>query len=455
DLINALPYVLSVSESKGMQNNQDKLKEKPFFKNENWFTGTPSTINNYKASHFYDYGAAYNQIHMLNGDVLHDLGFDGEGIIIAVLDAGFLNADNLSAFQSLWSNGQILGYKDFVSPDDPHIFDSHFHGSAVLSTMGANLPGIMVGTAPKASYWLLRSEDGDTENIIEELNWVSAAEFADSSGADIINSSLGYTVFDDPSWNHTYQDMDGNTVPITIGADIAASKGMIVVNSAGNSGSSSWFYIGAPADGDSVFSIGAVDANGNLASFSSNGPTSDGRIKPNVCSQGEGATYIEPWGGTVSSGNGTSFSSPIIAGVTACLWQANPQYRNLEILQAIEQSSSLYTGPNNQMGYGIPDYALANSILTVIPHNELKNDKIIVSPNPFTDVLNINIIDEQNVRNLEILDLSGRLAYQSSYAGNKNDLSITGLNSLLSKGAYFLRLTLTDGSIFTQKIIRE
>ena len=231
---------------------------------------------------------------MLNGDALHDMGYDGAGKIIAILDAGFLNANNLDAFDSLWNNGQILGTRDFVSPQNPNIFGSHYHGTMVLSTMGANWPGQMVGTAPKADYWLIRTEDGDSECLIEELNWVSGAEFADSLGADVINSSLGYTTFDDPTLDHSYEDMDGNTTPVTIGADMAVSKGMIVVNSAGNSGGSFWQYIGAPADGDSVFSIGAVDGLGNYAYFSSTGPTYDGRMKPNVVAQGQGSTIIDP-----------------------------------------------------------------------------------------------------------------------------------------------------------------
>ncbi len=301
---------------------------------------------------------------MLNGIALHDMGYDGTGMTIAVLDAGFLHADTLRVFDSLWMNGQILGTKDFVSPQSPDIFGAHYHGAMVLSTMGGNWPGKMVGTAPHAHYWLLRSEDGGSEYLIEELNWVSAAEFADSVGADVINSSLGYTTFDNPSQNHTYADMDGNTTPITIGADMAVSKGMIVVNSAGNDGGSSWQYIDAPADGDSVFSIGAVTASGNYASFSSTGPTYDGRIKPNVVAQGSGSTIINPYNGLVSTGSGTSFSSPITAGMVACLWSAHPNKRTTQIMDAIQQSGSLAGNPNNQLGWGIPDYLAAHNLLS-------------------------------------------------------------------------------------------
>ncbi|MBM3436273.1 MAG: hypothetical protein FJY07_08685, partial [Bacteroidetes bacterium] len=289
DAIGLLPYVESIV--KGTGSGGFNPSPKPFFLNETYYKMPEEEY--LKSLCSYDYGSAYNQIHMLNGDALHDMGYNGAGKIIAVIDAGFMNADNIDAFDSLWDSGRILGVRDFVSPLNPDIFGSHYHGTMVLSTMGGNWPGNIVGTAPGAEYWLIRTEDGNSEYIIEELNWVSGAELADSVGADIINSSLGYTEFDDPSQNHTYEDMDGNTTPVTKGADVAASKGMVVVNSAGNSGGSSWQYIGAPADGDSVFSIGAVDDMGNYAGFSSTGPTYDGRVKPNVVAQGQGCAIID------------------------------------------------------------------------------------------------------------------------------------------------------------------
>jgi serine protease AprX len=369
--IEQLPFVLSVEKSAISWTSQTEKSLKPFFDAETYGEiDMENLVKSSGESKSYDYGMAFNQINMLNGIALHDLGYNGTGMTIAVLDAGFLNANTLAAFNYLWTNNRILGYKDFADPLNPDIFGSHTHGTSVLSTMGANLPGMMVGTAPEANYWLLRSEDGGSEYLIEELNWVSAAEFADSVGADVINSSLGYTTFNDPSQNHTYADMDGNTTPISNGADIAVSKGMIVVNSAGNDGSSSWFYIGAPADGDSVFSIGAVNASGNYASFSSHGPTSDGQLKPDVVAQGSGTTIINAYSGNVSTGSGTSFSSPVTAGMVTSLWQAHPNKRNTEILEAIRQSGSLAANPNNQLGYGIPNYLIAhNNLLLPVNYN--------------------------------------------------------------------------------------
>lgn len=455
--IEAFSFVESVDKAGNSKSVEGESIEKSFFANE-WIKEIGET-GLYKAltgGDSYDYGAAANQIQMLNGDLVHDMGFDGAGITIAVLDAGFLNVDEWDAFDSIWDNGQILGTKDFVDPHNPNIFDSHYHGCMVLSTMGANSPGEIVGTAPQADYWLLRSEDGESETPIEEFNWVSAAEFADSVGADIINSSLGYTEFDDPFESHTYEDMDGNTTPITIGADIAVSKGMIVVNSAGNSGNDSWHYIGAPADGDSVFSIGAVDGSGNYAGFSSVGPTSDGRIKPNVVAQGQASAIIDPWSGTVSFGSGTSFSSPITAGMVACLWQAYPAKRNTEIMEAIQLAgSNASTAPDNQTGWGIPDYMAAYSVLTVVENNPAKASGLDVFPNPFVNEINIAFEDKDVLMNkIELTDISGKVVFVKDIV-QRNSVSVPLNESAeLTPGFYLLKVTTSD-SIITEKVLKQ
>jgi hypothetical protein len=450
DQINQLPYVESIVKGTAGIQSPD---QKPFFINESYFKIPEDEF--LKSLTSYDYGAAYNQIHMINGDALHDLGYNGSGKIIAVLDAGFMNADAIDAFDSLWDSGRILGVRDFVNPLNPDIFGSHYHGTMVLSTMGANWAGNLVGTAPGASYWLIRTEDGDSEYLIEELNWVSGAELADSVGADIINSSLGYTEFDNILQNHTYEDMDGNTTPVTNGADMAASKGLVVVNSAGNSGSSQWQYIGAPADGDSVFSIGAVDEMGNYAGFSSTGPTYDGRIKPNVVAQGQGSAIIDPWTGDVSYGSGTSFSSPITAGMVACLWQANPDKRNTELMTAIQMSGSQANEPDNYLGFGIPDYLFANNLLTVVDKNKKPDISIGIFPNPFAEVINIRIdnLFKGTVIHYIISDITGKVLLQGESGDEANDLQIVTASSL-SKGFYFL--TVTFGEVQeTLKIVKE
>jgi hypothetical protein len=451
DDINALEFVKSVEKSTGVSVND----KKSFFTNESIEPRIPEA--NAKSStgiNTYDYGEAYNQIEMLNGIALHDMGYDGQGMVIAVQDAGFTNVDEIPAFDYLWDNGKILGYRDFVDPHNPDIFSSHTHGTSVLSTMGGNLPGEIVGTAPQADYWLLRSEDGGSEYLVEELNWASAAEFADSVGADIINSSLGYSDFDDPSQDHTYSDLDGNTTPITIAADIAASKGIIVVTSAGNEGSSSWQYITAPADGDSVFTIGAVDGNGNYASFSSTGPTSDGRIKPNVMAQGSGSAVINAYSGEVSSGSGTSFSSPITAGMVACLWQALPEKNNMEIVDLIQQSATLAENPNNQYGFGIPDYVSAYDLATDTGFDRSVENDISLMPNPFYADLTINFNGQSMmVDRIEISDIAGKVIYSESLDGKyMNSYKLQGFE-LLKQGIYFVKIS-SGTDVYTKKAIR-
>ncbi len=451
--IEALPYVQSVDKSPVSPGNTEI--EKTFFMNESY--GVAPAVNaQIKSVSVYDYGPSYSQISMIKGDQMHELGYTGKGIIIGVLDAGFDNADELPVFDTLWNNGQILGTRDFVDGGDV-TFNKHFHGTMVLSTMGGNYPGEIVGTAPEASYYLLRTEDGGSEYIIEEYNWVSGAEYADSLGADVLNTSLGYSDFpDDPAHNHTYEDMDGNTTPITIGADVAASRGMVVVNSAGNSGTSSWYYITAPADGDSVFTIGAVNSQGVPAGFSSNGPTYDGRTKPNVVAQGEGAYFASP-NGSFLYGNGTSFSSPIIAGMMACLWQANPDTNNMALINAVQESGSIAAAPDNKIGYGIPDFMAALNILTVIENDEeAVLTQINLYPNPFTSYFVLNVRSEMNANaRLAVVDMTGRTVFENEYLVSRgmNYIRVSALDNIPA-GIYFLRME-SAKSVITTKLIRQ
>lgn len=452
DQINALPYVFGVTKATGTGFGDEELSypEKPFFKHEDYRQGAPLSKPMNRSNSAFNYGGGFNQIHMLNGDSLHNMGFRGEGMVIAVLDAGFLNLNTHPNFDSLWANDQILGTRDFVKGGEV-TFDEHTHGTMVTSTIGGNAPGELIGTAPKASFFLLRSEDGGSENIIEEYNWVSAAEYADSVGADIINSSLGYTTFDDPTMNHTYEDLDGNTAPVTRGADRAASRGMIVCNSAGNEGSSTWYYHSFPADGDSVVAVGAVDADGNYVSFSGHGPTADGRIKPDVAAQGSGTWVADPWSNSYTWAGGTSFSSPITAGMMACLWQANPDMTNMEIIDAARQSASQYLNPDDELGYGIPDYALANSILTVIENHELNDLSVILYPNPATDYLyfvNQSGRPSESIV-VELMDVSGKIVMQPTKITAEAGIDI----SSLSKGVYLARVILEKNKSELHKLV--
>jgi len=302
------------------------------------------------------YGASSAQIRLHKGDFLHDLGYRGQGLRIAVFDAGFVAMPQIRAFDSLYARNGVLDAFDFVDMDSM-VYELDGHGTYVMGCMAANLPGELMGTAPKAEYMLYRTENnvGGSENPIEEDNWVVAAERADSLGADVFNSSLIYTTFDVPGWNHSWADMDGNTTRMTRASDLAASKGILVVNSAGNYGGGPWFKIGAAADGDSVLAVGATDTLGVRIGFSSMGPTADGRIKPNVMAVGAGAATCAIPGPGVALVSGTSFAGPIMAGLATCLWQALPNRQAYQILDLLERCSNRSTNPDTLNGYGVPN----------------------------------------------------------------------------------------------------
>jgi subtilisin family serine protease len=412
--------------------NLDSKSYLDLLKNQNFDAYSSDNVN---------YGNGTTQISMINGHALHQNGYQGQGITIAVIDGGFEGANTLPAFDSLWQNNQILGTRDFVDGDN-EVFDASDHGMKVLSTMGANIPGSLVGTAPKANYWLLRSEKTDDENSIEEDNWAAAAEFADSLGIDIITSSLGYTEFDKEYQNYSYNDLDGNSTFITKAADIAASKGILVVNSAGNLGNDAWKYISAPGDGDSVLTVGAVDAFASIAYFSGLGPTYDGRIKPNVCAMGV-QSAVQSLDGNITVSNGTSFSTPIIAGMTACLWQRHPELNNMEIIKKIEESAHQYSTPDNIMGYGIPDFAKAAELLNAT-NVSIINDKAIITvyPNPFIDKVSIELVSKINANSkIELYNSIGIKVRTSNIERNSNNsiIELSNLNNL-PKGIYFIRM---------------
>ena len=297
------------------------------------------------------YGHGREQIEMLNGQRLHNIGFRGKGITIAILDGGFMNCDQLPAFQ----RGNVIGAKDFVYPNSPFFYQETDHGTKVLSAMAADEPEVLVGTAPDARYWLLRCEDQQTEQPVEEDYWAMAAEFADSLGADIISSSLGYTEYDDrPGYYHQY-DLDGHTALISRTASMLAQKGIILVNSAGNSGMGPWKKITFPADADNTITVGALNMQYINAPFSGVGPTQDMRIKPDVMALGSPASLISGRGGVVRD-MGTSFSTPIVAGLVACLWQALPNKTAIQIIELVRQNGSNHEKPDNIYGYGVPNF---------------------------------------------------------------------------------------------------
>ncbi|MBQ8065705.1 MAG: S8 family serine peptidase [Prevotella sp.] len=311
------------------------------------------------------YGKPYRQLACLHGQRLHDIGCRGEGMMIAVVDGGFRNADRIPALQRI----DIRGWRDFVCPPSPSIFAETDHGTKVLSTMAVSVPYYFVGTAPKASYWLLRSEDLQSEQEVEEDYWTMAAEFADSVGCDLINSSLGYNEYDHPAMSHQLWHLDGRTAFVSRSASLLARKGIVLVNSAGNTGMGPWKKLTVPADADDMLTVGAVTADEPhpIAPFSSVGPSQDGRVKPDVVAIGAPA-YLVNGRGTIREDMGTSFAAPIICGLTACLWQALPQMTAQEIIRLVRQTGNNCDHPDNIYGYGMPNFWRAYQLGTYHPH---------------------------------------------------------------------------------------
>ena len=297
------------------------------------------------------YGAADAQLKSLNGKRLHEIGYQGKGKMIAVFDGGFMNVDKIPALHDI----KLAGVKDFVVPESKNVFGEMEHGTMVLSTMAANAPDFYVGVAPEAQYLLIRCEDERTESLAEEDYWASAAEYADSCGVDVINSSLGYHGFDDSSTDHHYYEQDGKTALISRTASMCADKGIVCVNSAGNDGMGSWKKINFPADATDILTVGSINEHGVNAAFSAVGPTADGRIKPDVMAFGS-PTCVITGRGSIINDNGTSFSSPLVAGMVACLWQALPGKTAKQIIKLVKLAGNNQQHPDNVFGYGVPDF---------------------------------------------------------------------------------------------------
>lgn len=310
---------------------------------------------------YYNYGNGTTQVHIHRGEFLHNYGFRGQNMTIAFLDAGFNNYLNNRAFDSVRNRNGVLGTWDFVA-GEASVDEDDAHGAACFSTVAANIPGTMVGTAPDANFYLFRTEDAFTEYPIEEQNWAAAAEYADSLGADMITSSLGYYDFDAPQLNHSYADMNGITTIAARAADYAVKKGMIVTNSAGNNGGGPYKYIITPADGRYVLAVGATDPSGNIAGFSAWGPSFDGRVKPDIASVGSGV-YVVWTDGNAYPSSGTSFSNPNVNGLIASLWSAFPEVSAADVIDAVKKSSHKYAAPDDRYGYGIPDFKKAFTLL--------------------------------------------------------------------------------------------
>ncbi|MBN2747582.1 MAG: S8 family peptidase [Bacteroidales bacterium] len=445
DSINDLSFVKSIeylgqkNESKTKKKRQNKTKQS---------TETEAFFYNS------EYGLATEQMELIGIKPLHENGYLGEKVRIAVLDAGFQSANTMTSFQHLFERNGIVLASDVVEKgNDPYLESSH--GTHVLSTIAANLGQKYMGTAPMADFILLRTEDVASEYPVEEFFWLVGAEIADSCGADIITSSLSYTVFDDTSLNHNHFQLDGKTTMVSRAASMAASKGIIVTTSAGNDGNGTWRKIGFPADGLDVLTIGATDTKGNYATLSSQGYAADGRIKPDVVAVGKGTSLINT-NDQVFNGNGTSFSTPIIAGAVAILIQSNPSKTSKQIRDAVIQSSSQFRNPDSLNGYGIPNITAADLILKGKKATEPAELPFKILPNPFSTTFYILIhpTDYQNIK-INIMDTSGKIVYENSHK-LFNGFQLIEIPEIkeLTNGIYVLKMETPNG-FFTEKILKQ
>ena len=442
--INALEFVEQV---RNCPNYPEAQRDKEIWlANEMKESGKPVVARDF-------YGGAHDQVFQLRVNELHDMGYNGDGVVIAVLDGGFQGTPNQGCFDNMREEGRLLGVKDFVY-GSTSVYSQSTHGTSCLSTMGAYDPNEMVGTAYKASYYLFHTEDGGGENIVEEYNWVSGAELADSLGVDVCSTSLGYIDFDNPIWDHHFEDFDGKTAPMSIGAEIAASRGMICMNSAGNEYAGTC-TLGIPADAEHIVTVGAVNSQGQRADFSSTGPTYDGRIKPDVMAMGEG-TYVASGSSSwmpYYNGNGTSFSCPVLAGAVACLRQARPYASVQEICDAIRAAGNYANNPDNYYGYGIPDFVAAlNMIDNVVEENFGENEIFSVYPNPSRGivkvVLNQTMIDDITICDITIYDSMGRIML--------NTMNINEIENVLNtsgSGVYQVKIDTEKGSQVVKVVI--
>lgn len=412
---------------------------------------SPSAFKSSAKTSAYSYGPSVTQVNQMNLECMHNQGFRGQNMTIAVIDDGFSMVNTNPVFDSLRNEGRLLGTRDIVEGNSS-VYEDDSHGALVLSCMAGNSPGNLIGTAPKAGYYLLRSEDVASEKIIEENNWVVAAELADSLGVDIITTSLGYTTFDVSSQNHVYGDLDGRTSVASIASTMAARKGIFLLNAAGNEGNGSWHYIGVPADADSICTVGSVNGSGVHSGFSSVGPTADGRIKPDVSTMGEG-TYVCAPGGFFMSGNGTSFACPVMAGAVACLWQANPGKTNMQLLNAIRNTSSRYSSPDNNYGWGIPDMCLAHVILNPEPIGiaERSRQEVKLFPNPAKNQVSFNL--NSSAETVMLTDVLGNEINFSLSEKGANNYTLLFSNTI-ANGIYFITITSANGTL-QSKFIKE
>ncbi|TAE23381.1 MAG: T9SS C-terminal target domain-containing protein [Cytophagales bacterium] len=428
----ALPFVRGLEYNRAMGNARIATPSEPTSSAAQKFGETAATP--------LPYGPSLDQLSQLGLDQLHERGFRGEGMLVAILDSGFPNTNTLPFFAPLVSEKRIVTTYDFIT-NNANVYDDHSHGLNVLSIMAATADNRLYGGAYKASYALFRTEDAFSESPIEEAYWLLGAERADSTGADVINSSLGYNEFDPEfaALDHTQADMDGRTTLVSRAAQWAAETGIAVVVSAGNEGNKPWRSITAPSDAVDVLAVAATTPTNERAAFSSFGPSADGRVKPDVAARGQSTLIGTPSGG-VSSGSGTSFAGPLIASLVTTLWQAYPQLTAREILGVVRRAGSQAQAPDDQLGYGIPTFERAARLTERFSFT-------LASPNPFSDTDFLTVpwgeIPAVNTLQAQLTDVAGRVVWQQTLSAERTiTLSFRQLG--LPSGIYLL--SLSDGN---------
>ncbi len=383
---------------------------------------------------------------MTQVDAMHQKGIHGEGMLIGILDNGFDGVNEFEPFEHLWTDNRIIAFKDFVE-NSGNVFRLGDHGTSVFSTIAGKYGNDFNGVAYAADFVLCITEEGGSEDRVEEYNWLLGAEFADSLGADIINGSLGYNTFDIPEHDYEYEDLDGETTIVSIAAKIASDKGMIVVVSAGNEGDNppnTWRYITPPADADKILTVGSVDPDFSWTSFSSLGPSSDGRNKPDVSAMGFGTAVVRG-NGSITRGNGTSFASPQIAGFAAGVWQENPTWTNIQVIDAIKGAGHRAHSPDTLVGHGVPFYTFAVNG-KALSTSDILTDKITVYPNPFDGGKLFLKIDEEikNPLLIKIIDTEGKTILKDTISITKSKTTIEYTLEDIQEGLYFLSLQYDD-----------
>ncbi|MBT6797817.1 MAG: S8 family serine peptidase [Candidatus Marinimicrobia bacterium] len=402
-----------------------------------------------------DYGNAQAQVEQINVHELHNAGYTGEGVRILVMDTGFDLTHNSMININVIEQWDVINNDNQTAneTDDEANNGQDNHGTAVLSTIAANAPGELIGVAFDAEFLLAKTEDVSQEIQQEEDNYVAGLEWGEANGADVVTTSLGYL-----DW-YDYEDMDGNTAVTTNAVDIAVGLGMVCVTAAGNSGNDSWYYIIAPADADSVIAVGAVRENGVIASFSSHGPTFDGRIKPEVCARGSYTWCVSPNSTTTYTQlSGTSLACPLVGGAVALVRQAKPEWSAMEVREAVMMTASQSSEPDNSYGYGIMNAALAieyDHTASIGNDNSIPNSFYIINtyPNPFNPSLTIDIsgVPGSSIT-VDVFTVNGKFI-ENLYSGvlfqTNQKLYWQALN--ISSGIYFIRSTINQ-SVQYQKV---